>query len=152
MVQGLPVWYTWNAFPDIFNRVILKGNWSQSNSFSLNYLFCHETKQHQQKILKVYMEATISILCMFILVVDVTNVATQFNGSEFWNFQSSWKMAKNTIKLCWRLLLHKINKSICKENQWWKDSRVWRHRRDVEFKTFSFHNFVQLIKTPQNFV
>ena len=58
------------------------------------------------------MEAAINILCMFIRVDDFTNVETQLNDSKFWDFLSSWKMDKNTVTLCWRFFLHKINK-IC---------------------------------------
>ena len=41
-------------------------------------LIPHKTKWHQTKFTKVYMYATISILCMFIRVDDVTNVIRNF--------------------------------------------------------------------------
>ena len=47
---------------------------------------------------------------MLIHVDDFTYAKTQFDHSKLCNFVSSLKIVKNTIKLCLRFSLHKINK------------------------------------------
>ena len=70
-----------------------------------------------------------------------------FNHSKRLNFISSWKMVKNTMKLCRRFLLYKTNKK-CKENQGW--DILYIRGSDVtysEFKALRFYNFK---KSDQN--
>ena len=95
------------------------------------------------------MEATVSILCMFIRVNDVTHVGTRFDDPKFWNFLSGeiffWKMGKNTVTLCWFLLLEVKNMQRKPEMK-----GFYIHGYDVDyvkFKTFQLHN---IVKTDQN--
>ena len=96
------------------------------------------------------MEATISILCMFIRVNGVTHVGTQFDDPKFWNFLTRQifflKMCKNTITLCW-FLPHEVNKNMQRKPE---VKGFYIHGYDVnyvKFKTFKLHN---IVKTDQN--
>ena len=55
---------------------------------SAGFFVKKENEMKKKRIPKVCMEATISILCMFIRVNDVTHVRTQFDDPKFWNFLS----------------------------------------------------------------
>ena len=56
-------------------------------------------------------------------------------------------MVKNTIKLCRKLILHKIYKNMKRKPgvKCFVYSRVWRHLRQIQ--TLQLHN---LVKTDQN--
>ena len=124
---------------------------ASSNSCAKCWFFCQNREWNEKKrIPKVCMEATISILCMFIRVNDVTHVRTQFDDPKFWNFLSGeiffWKMCKNTITLCW-FLPHKVKKNMQRKPE---VKGFYIHGYDVDyikFKSFQLHN---IVKTDQN--
>ena len=119
------------------------------------------------------MLATISIFCMFIHVYDGTYVTpvslakwlsvrlrtkwfwvrvqlqslTHFNHLKPWNFTSSWRMVKNTIKLQKSLFPQKISKKMQRKpgRKCFLHLRVWHHLCWIQ-------NFVILYirKTDQN--
>ena len=130
----------------------LKGKWRQVATLvpSAGFFVKIENEMKKKRIPKVCMEATISILCMFIRVNDVTHVRTQFDDPKFWNFLSGeiffWKMCKNTITLCW-FLPHKVKKNMQRKPE---VKGFYIHGYDVDyikFKSFQLHN---IVKTDQN--
>ena len=74
----------------------------------------------------------------------------QFSHSEL-NFSSSWKIVTNTIKLCRKFILHKINKNMKRKPgmKYIVHWQVWRH---IKFKLCNFITSLKLIKTPKTFV
>ena len=97
----------------------------------------HKTKWNQPQLPNVYMLATVSMLCMFFCVYDVTYIKTQFNHSKFCCF----------ISLREKFFFHKINK-----NMHSKPGIIFLyiHRYDnthARFKFLELHNFV---RTEQN--
>ena len=72
---------------------------------------------------------TISILCMFIRLYDVTYIEIQFNYLKLCNSISSWEMVKTTIKLCKRFFFHKINKNMQRKPgmKYFVHLQVWCH-------------------------
>ena len=72
---------------------------------------------------------TISILCMFIRLYDVTYIEIQFNYLKLRNFISSWEMVKTTIKLCKRFFFHKIKKNMQRKPRmkYFIHLQVWCH-------------------------
>ena len=55
---------------------------------------------------KAYMQATISMLCMFICGDEVNYSVAHLIFSKLSNFIISWKIIKNAIKICTGLFLH----------------------------------------------
>ena len=55
---------------------------------------------------------------MLILVDDVTNVKTSSNHLKFRNYQASWKIVKNDIKVYKTFFLHKIKNNVQQNQEW----------------------------------
>ena len=89
---------------------------------------------------------------MFIGMDGVIYLAIQSNYFKLCNFISSWKIIKNTIKPCRRLLLHKINRNMQRKSR----LKCFVHSRyDVITLNSKLYNFItlwKLMKTPQNFL
>ena len=68
-----------------------------------------KTKWHQPNIWKVYMQAIMIILRIFIRGDNVTYVKRPFNHLKLYNFLTLWKMIKNALKLCQGFAVHEIN-------------------------------------------
>ena len=79
---------------------------------------------------------------MFICEDQAPYLEATSNHSKFCNVKISLKMIKNVVKVCLRLILHKINKNKMQKKQEWN---VLYIRRDgviyVKFKTLQLHNF-----------
>ena len=89
-----------------------KENCGQSNNFCLNWsFFVIKQNDMNQSFQKFTCKPQLAYyVCSFALMTSLTS--RQFHHSKLRNFISSWKMVKNTIKLCRKFILRKINKNI----------------------------------------
>ena len=71
----------------------------------------HKTKWNQPKLQKVYMQATVSILCILVRVYTSLTYRTQFNHSKLRNLNKFIINGQNDHKTA-KSFFHKINKNV----------------------------------------